>query len=126
MKCKECGSEISEQKVKTRIVHGVKYEIETHDFNKKLSEITIPKGWRLWTAEECFRLHNDPTVRGELMIENCWFLIQQPFAYNQIKRLVAGFMAYSDRALLSCGRNQSYANSSLGVRFARDLKKVKR
>ena len=48
MKCENCSKEIK-QLGKTVIINNVEYETITHDFNKKLSEIIIPNGWRLWT-----------------------------------------------------------------------------
>lgn len=104
---------------KTIIIDEVKYECETHDFNKKLSEIKIPKGWRLWTAEECIKLHNSE-YKKKLNLIDCWFYIKQPFNIN--KEYVAGFLANSVWAGLNCDRGPSYSDLALGVRFARDLK----
>lgn len=125
MKCKCCGAEIPEIS-KTVKVGNVEYETETHDFNKKLSDITIPKGWRLWRYDECVKLHNDKKLRKKLNIEECWFFIKQPFKFNEEKGYVARFDANSDGALLYCGGNPEDSGSSLGVRFARDFKKSRR
>lgn len=104
---------------KTIIIDEVKYECETHDFNKKLSEIKIPKGWRLWTAEECIKLHNSE-YKKKLNLIDCWFYIKQPFNIN--KEYVARFGASSGWAYLYCIGVPSYSYRALGVRFARDLK----
>jgi len=102
-------------------INNVEYETKTHDFNKILSEIKIPKGWRLWTAEECIFLHNSK-YKKKLNLDNCWFFIKQPFKLNKKNKFVARFVAGSDGADLGCNRNPSYSFSALGVRFARDLK----
>ena len=111
-------------KVRTIIIDGIEYEKETHDFNKKLSDIQIPKGWRLWTSEECIKLHN--LYRKELNIEDCWFFIKQPFEFNKRKDYVARFLANSDGALLNCDGNPSSTYSNLGVRFCRKISRSKR
>ena len=43
--------------MKTITIDKVKYELEVHDFNKKLSEIKIPKGWRLLYPSEAILLY---------------------------------------------------------------------
>jgi hypothetical protein len=50
-------------KTKTKIIDNVEYELETHDFNKKLSDIKIPKGWRLWKPSECYKLYENEEYR---------------------------------------------------------------
>ena len=120
MKCKTYGHEI--EKMKTLIIEGIEYETETHDFNKKLSEIKILRGWRLWTAEECIKLHNSK-YKYELNLKDCWFFIEQPFNLNKKNNYVAGFVAYSYRADLDCYWNPGGSDSSLGVRFCRKVKK---
>ena len=103
--------------MKTIKINNIEYETETHDFNKTLSEIKIPKGWRLWTAEECIKLFN--SHEKELNLTDCWFFIKQPFnKFNYVAR----FDADSDRASLSCSRYPSDRDDSLGVRFCRELK----
>ena len=106
--------------MKTIKINNVEYECNTHDFNKTLSEIKIPKEWRLWTAEECIELHNSK-YKKKLNLDNCWFFIKQPFNFNKKKR-VARFFAVSGRAVLDCDGGPSNSFYSLGVRFARDLK----
>lgn len=106
-------------------VGDYEYETKEHDFNNKLSSIKIPKGYRLWTSEECITFHNDPKLRKILNLEDCWFFIQQPFAFNQLNNLVAWFYAYSGRAVLGCDGGPTYADASLGVRFARKKFKEK-
>jgi hypothetical protein len=110
-------------KYKTKIIDGIEYEIETHNFNRKLSDIKIPKGWRLWTAEECIKLHNSLEFRNMLNLEDCWFFIQQPFRFNFEKDYVARFGADSGWANLSCVGYPTGTYSSLGVRFCREVKK---
>lgn len=109
--------------MKTKIIDGIEYECETHDFGKKLSEIKIPKGWRLWTIEECAKLHNNKKWREKLNLKDCWFFFEQPLKINDEGGYVAWFGADSGWADLDCGRYPSVTDSSLGVRFCRDVKK---
>jgi len=104
--------------MKTIIINNIEYEIETHNFNKTLKEIKIPKGWRLWTAEECIKLFN--SYEKELNLTDCWFFIKQPF--NKFGNYVARFYADSLWAFLDCYWYPSYRDGSLGVRFCRELK----
>lgn len=121
MKCETCGTELPEKK--TLIIDGVEYETETHDFNKTLSEIKIPKGWRLWTTEECIKLLN--LHEKVLNLTGCWFFIEQPF--NKFKNTyVARVGANSGRAYLFCYRYPAFRYGALGVRFCRDLSKFKK
>lgn len=117
--CKHCGSEIAEQKVKTRILNGVEYEIETHDFNKTLSEIIIPKGWRLWRVSDFEKMPKEAFEK--LNLKDSWFFIEQPLRFQKSK-YVAGFVAGSDGAYMGCGWDPADRDPSLGVRFCRDLK----
>jgi hypothetical protein len=119
MKCKECDTDLPEIKT-TLIIDNVEYETETHDFNKILSEINIPKGWRLWTAEECIKLFNSHEKR--LNLSDCWFFIKQPF--NKFKgKYVAGFDAGSGGAELNCCCwYPAFSDASLGVRLCRNIK----
>jgi hypothetical protein len=106
--------------MKTRIINGVEYETETHDFDKTLSKIKIPKGWRLWTAEECLGLFN--SHEKELNLSDCWFFIKQPF--DKFKNMyVARFGAFSVWADLLCVGGPTNSDASLGVRFCREVKK---
>jgi len=100
-------------------INNIEYETKTHDFNKTLSEIKIPKGWRLWTAEECIKLFN--SHEKELNLTDCWFFIKQPFKKYQ-KEYVARFNANSDGANLYCYWDPSNRFDSLGVRFCREMK----
>ena len=122
MKCKECGTELSEIK-KTLIVDNVEYETETHDFNKTLSEINIPEGWRLWTVEECTKLFN--SHEKELKLIDCWFFIEQPFEKFKDK-YVGGFRADSVWANFLCNWDADIHYDALGVRFCRGLSKFKK
>ena len=107
--------------MKTKIIDGWEYECETHDFNKILGEIKIPKGWQLWSIEDCVKLHNIPKYKIELNLQDCWFFIKQPF--NQYIHSVAGFNTSSDWAGLSCGWGPTIRDDHLGVRFKRRVRK---
>lgn len=116
-KCKTCGHELND----TLIIDGWEYETEDHDFDKELKDIQIPKGWELWTIQDCIKLHN--SHKKELNLEDCWFYIKQEFKLNVEKDYVAGFYANSDWANLNCGGVPSDTGSSLGVRFKRKVRK---
>jgi len=100
--------------MKTKIIDNVEYELEQHDNGKELSEIKIPKGWRLLKPFEAQRLWDLGLLRDN------WIFVE-----NTNKKLkkdyVARFYAYSDRAYLNCDWYPQYSNSRLGVIFCRDL-----
>lgn len=107
----------------TIVIDGVEYEKKEHDFNKNFSEIKIPKGWRLWTADECMRLHK--SYKNELNLSSCWFFIDPSSIFKERNDCIARFNAYSDWAYLGCGWGPSFADPSLGVRFARNVSEKK-
>ena len=100
--------------MKTIKINNVEYECETHDFNKMLSEIKIPKGWRLLKPSEAMML-------WELKQFTDWFFVKQVIKKFKGKS-VARFYADSDGAGLGCSRDADYRDAGLGVRFCRDLK----
>lgn len=108
------------EKQNTIIIGNVEYETKTHDYNKKLSEINITKGWRLWKVSDFEKFSLEDW--DKLNIKDDWFFIEQPFAYNKEKGYVARFDADSGWAVLDCGRGPSDSDSALGVRWCRDLK----
>ena len=118
MKCKCCGHEIEENII---IIDGYEYETKTHDFNKCLKDIKIPKGWELWRVSdfEKFSLKDWDTLN----LKEAWFFIKYPFAYNP-NDFVAGFITLSDGASFNCFRFPTSSGSSLGVRFKRKIKAV--
>ena len=123
MKCKHCGSEILDKPKTIQIKKlGIEVEIEIHGKNKTLSEIQIPKGWRLLTSQEVTWLHNSK-YKTKLNMEETWEFIEQPFVLNKKNKYVAWFYAYSDGAYLGYNRNPDYRGDSLGVRFCRSVKK---
>src|SRR3990167_1830778 len=102
--------------MKTITIDKVKYELEVHDFNKKLSEIKIPKGWRLLYPSEAILLYE----RG--ILTDFWIFVMQTNKEEKNKGNVAGFCANSVGAGLYCDGDPSYTDSALGVLFAKDLK----
>ena len=104
---------------KTKIIDNVEYELETHDFNKKLSDIKIPKGWRLWKPSEAMMLWENEKTRKQFNLTDCWFFIANPLKNDYVARFHAG----SDWAYLVCSRNPDDSGSALGVRFARKVRK---
>jgi hypothetical protein len=122
MKCKTCNQEVKEI-TETLTIGNVIFEKNTHDFDKCLKDIVIPKDWRLWTYQEAIENYNNH--KKELNLQGCWFFIEQPFKENKEKGYVARLCANSDEAYLHCNRDPSIHSGSLGVRFAKDIKKVK-
>ena len=105
--------------MKTKIHNGWEFEIETHDFDKKLNDIKIPKGWELWKPSDCWLLYENKELWKEFNLKDCWFFVFNPL-YNG---LVARFSVGSDGAGLYCDRDPSFAYSSLGIRLKRKVKK---
>ena len=103
--------------MKTITINNVEYELEQHDNGKRLSEIKIPKGWRLLLPSEAMMLYE----RG-LIDKSFWFYVQQINKEEEKKGNVARFYAGSDWASLSCGGGPSGTVASLGVLFCKDLK----
>ena len=106
------------EKVKTIKIGNWEYEIETHDFGKKLGEIKIPKGWELWKPSDCWRFYEDKKLRKKMNVEDCWFFVFNPFKDGRVARFGADFGG----AYLYCYRYPDDSGSSLGVRFKRKLK----
>lgn len=106
---------------------GISVEIEVHDKNKSWDELNLSEREKeLLTVEQCIWLANSKYAKelkmdGSSSRDN--FFIQQPFNMNRNNKYVAGFVAGSDRAGLSCYRYPSDSDSSLGVRFVRKLVK---
>lgn len=122
MKCKTCGHEEKEyQPTKLFRIGNVEFETETHDFDKCLKDIEIPKGWRLWTYREAIENHNNH--KKELNLKDCWIFIEQPFKENKENGYVAGLYTVSSWAYLYCFWDPSVHVGSLGVRFCREVKR---
>jgi len=113
MKCKNGGYEIER---KTIIINKVEYELKQHDNGKILSDIEIPKGWRLLLPSEAMILYE----RG-LIDSSFWFFVQQTNKEEEKKGNVARFYAVSGWAVLDCVRNPSGSGSSLGILLCKDL-----
>lgn len=102
--------------MKTIKIGKYRYETKEHDFGKCLKDIKIPKGWGLWTANDCIKLYNNKKYKKLLNLDDCWFFIKKPF---KDLNSVAGFYADSVGAFLYCYGNPEGSDSSLGVRFKR-------
>jgi len=114
MKCKTCGHEIEERKTIT--IGKIKFELTQHDNGKILSDIKIPKGWRLLLPSEAMMLYE----RG-LIDDTFWFFVQQTNKEEEKKGNVARFDANSGSAYFVCDRNPSYSYASLGILLCKDL-----
>lgn len=106
--------------MKTLKIKGWEYETETHDFNKKLSEIKIPKGWQLWDVSD-FRYFGEKEF-NKLNLWNDWFFIKQPMKVMEEKGYASWFLADSGWTNFFCLRVPTITNSLLGVRFKRRIK----
>lgn len=112
---KEKGySIILPEKQKTIIIENTEYELEQHDNNKLLSEIKIPKGWRLLKPWEAQRLWDLGYLRDG------WIYVENTCEEKKKKGNVTRFNANSDWAILNCSRIPSNRISEIGVVFARD------
>ena len=100
--------------MKTKIIDNVEYELEQHDNGKKLSEIKIPKGWRLLKPNEAMKLWDLGLLRDN------WIFVENTNKKLK-KEYVARFGADLDGAYLDCNWNPQFSLSWLGVLFCRDL-----
>ena len=105
--------------MKTIKINNVEYELEQHDNNKRLSDIKIPRGWRLLLPSEAMMLYE----RG-LIDSSFWFFVEQTNKEYKGSGYVARFVVNSGDAWLGCDGYPTYADAVLGVIFARDLKEV--
>lgn len=119
MKCKHCGSETGKLVKFPKL--GIEVDFEQEQNGKEFSEIIIPEGWRLLRIGEVVEVM-EYAVKNKLDI---WSWFEQPIKVFRGK-YSARFIADSDRALLGCGRNLWVSNSSLGVIFCREIKKVRK
>ena len=116
----EAKEEANKNKVDFIVIDGWAYETKEHDFNKKLSEIEIPKGKELWLPSECYKFYENKELRNKLSLSECWFFVKQ-IKENTIN--VARFVAFSDWANLYCSWRPGNSYPSLGVRFKWKVKK---
>ena len=98
----------------------IEVELEIHDKGKYLKDIEIPKGLRLLKINEIIFLYNN--YKKELNMENTWEFFEQPFTEYKNKNYNARLDAYGSGAGLYCGRDPGDSDSSLGVRFCREIK----
>ncbi|MEK6884434.1 MAG: hypothetical protein AABY22_32680 [Nanoarchaeota archaeon] len=129
-KKKELKSQIAKQTENTSqwldvsdVLPNCEVELNVHDKNRSWNDLGLKdKEDQLLSAEQCIALANSKYV-SQLKMDGTSsqddFFIKQPFNTNRTKGYVAGFDAYSDWADLSCVRNPTDADSSLGVRFVR-------
>lgn len=96
----------------------IEVETEIHDKGKCLKDIKIPDGWRLLRVEEIIFLYNN--YKKELNMKDTWEFFEQPFKEN--KEYVARFLADGGRVFLGCYGDPGDLDSSLGVRFCKEIK----
>lgn len=135
MICPHCKKQINQDDWLKIPELNIEVEINVHD--KNISYIdgvkTLKPGERFlslmrekdWVNEVVF-LENHPEYSKILKMDgsssNDDFYIEQPFNLNEENNYEAGFIANSGWAVLSCGRDPSSTDSSLGVRKCRNLK----
>jgi hypothetical protein len=120
MKCPYCKEELNDKTIKIKELN-LEVEVKIHEKGKLLSEIKIPKGWRLLNFNEIVWLFNSK-YREKLNLQDTWEFIEQPFELNKKKGYVARFYADSVWASLYCFGDPDVRSGSLGVRFCKDLK----
>jgi len=100
----------------TVVINNVEYDIVQHDNGKKLSEIKIPKGWRLLYPSEAMMLFE----RG--IIKKGWIYVQNVSNKYKSKDYVSRFYFDKKEAwfdLTFVGKDGTY-DPNLGVIFAKD------
>lgn len=107
---------------------GISVEIEVHDKNKSWNKLGLKdREKELLTYDQCVYLANHKQYSKVLKMDGSSskddFFIQQPFNLNRKNGRVARFVAGSGFAGLYCVGNSVVSDSTLGVRFARPLKK---
>ena len=109
---------------------GISVEVEVHDKEKSWDELGLKNREKeLLTAEQCIWLANSKYAKQLKMDGSSSkddFFIQQPFDLNRKNGYVARFYADSGCADLDCCYGSGGSGSSLGVRFAREIKKGKK
>ncbi len=103
----------------------LKIEVQTkiHHKDKTYAECEkdLSKGESIPTYEQIQWLRNSK-YRDQLNLLDTWEFVQNPDKISKDNDYVARFDAGSDCANLGCDWDSSYANSGLGVRFAKKLK----
>lgn len=106
---------------------GISVEIEVHDKDKSWDKLELSKREKeLLTSEQCIWLANSKYAKQLKMDGSSSkddFFIKQPFDLNRKNGYVARFYVDSDYANLGCGWYSGDSGSSLGVRFAKKIKK---
>ena len=108
---------------------GISVEIEVHDKDKSWDDLNLKdREKELLTSEQCIFLANSKYAKQLKMDGSSSkddFFIQQPFDLSRKNGYVARFDSDSGYCGLYCGRDSSYSNSDLGVRFVRKIKSKK-
>jgi hypothetical protein len=106
---------------------GISVEIEVQDKNKSWDDLKLSEREKeLLTVEQCIWLANSKYAKQLKMDGSSSkddFFIQQPFNLSRKNGYVAWFVVNSVYAYLNCYRGSDYSVSTLGVRFARKIKK---
>jgi hypothetical protein len=103
---------------------NISVEINVHDKNKSWDELNLKdREKELLTVEQCIFLANSKYAK-ELKMDGSSsddFFIQQPFNLNRKNGYVARFYADSGYAYLGWDWYSFDSNSTLGVRFVRQI-----
>ena len=101
----------------------IKVQTKIHHKNKTYTECKkdLSKGESIPTYEQIQWLRNSK-YKDQLNLDDTWEFVQNPDNISKKNGYVARFCAYSDCAVLDCGRNSSVSGSVLGVRFVRKVK----
>ena len=98
---------------------GKSYDDLKKEFGKEYLEKNLPNYSQLQF------LRNSDKHRGKLGLLKTWEFVKQEDLISKKNGCVARFGVDSDCAYLDCFGDSDYSGSSLGVRFARKLKKSK-
>ena len=127
--CKTCGHGLIEAPDNWVAIPDSEYEVTVEVLHKDKTyaecEHLKPEGCDFLDLELIGKIVKHPKVMKTLKMDSSStqddFFFKQPFPQNG--KCVAGFVAFSGRANLGCGRDPRYSDASLGVRWKRKVKK---
>ncbi len=114
----------SQTKTGTVTLEGKTFEVELnrHHIGRTYGECEkdCPAGWHMPTYQLLQEIRNSADRDKFNLLETSEY-VQQPDVLSKERGLVAGFVASSDGAILSCAADPKTADSVLGVRYVRKL-----
>ncbi|MEK6908429.1 MAG: hypothetical protein AABX23_00050 [Nanoarchaeota archaeon] len=113
--------------VSRAILEGRTFEVEKniHHKGRKYSdcERDCPKGWQIITYWLLQGIRNNSSLIKEFNLLDTYEYIQNPDSLSKEKGFVAWFYANSNGPLMYFNKVPSFRDSSLGVRYVREISK---